>query len=66
MAVGPILFIIMICDLGRNILYSTVSTYADDMKNTAKIGNTNDSTNFQKELDNIVYPWAPSHNVFKW
>ena len=56
MAVGPILFIIMICYLGRNLLYSTVSTYADDMKNTAKIGNTNDSTNFQKELGNVVYP----------
>ena len=27
---GPILFIIMICNLGRNLLYSTVSKYADD------------------------------------
>ena len=53
----------MICDLGRNLLYSTVSKYADDTKNTTKIGNTDDSTNFQNELDNIVYPWTPN-NVF--
>ena len=60
---GPILFIIMICDLGRNLLYSAVSKYADDTKNIAKIGSTDDSTNFQKELDNIVYPWAPNNNM---
>ena len=47
---GPILFIIMICDLGRDLLYSAVSKYADDTKNTAKIGSTDDSKNFQKEL----------------
>ena len=63
MGVGPILFIIMICDLGRNLLYSIVSTYTDDMKNTTKIGNTDDSTNFQKELDNVVYPWALNNNM---
>ena len=56
----------MICDLGRNLLYSTVSTYADDMKNTAKIDKTDDSTHFQKEKDNVFYPWAPNNNVFKW
>ena len=60
---GPILFIIMICDLGRDLLYSIVSKYADDTKNVAKIGNTDDSTNFQKELNNVVYPWAPNNNM---
>ena len=53
----------MICNLGRILLYSTVFRHADDMKNTAKIGSTDDSTNFQKELDNIVYPWAPNNNM---
>ena len=53
----------MICDLGRDLLYSAVSKYADDTKNTAKIGSTDDSTKFQKELDNIVYPWAPKNNM---
>ena len=53
----------MIFNLGRNLLYSTVSKYADDTKNTSKIGNTDDSTNFQNELDNVVYPWAPNNNL---
>ena len=53
----------MICDLGRDLLYSTVSKYADDTKNTAKIGSTDDSTNFERGLDNIVYPWAPNNNM---
>ena len=60
---GPILFIIMIGDLGRDLLVSVTSKYADDTKNTAKIGNAEDSENFQKELDEIVYPWAPKNNM---
>ena len=60
---GPILFIIMICDLGKDLLISVTSKYADDTKNTAKIGNTDDSKNFQEELDEVVYPWAPNNNM---
>ena len=60
---GPILFIIMICDLGKDLLISVTSKYADDTKNTAKIGNTDDSKIFQKELDEMVYSWAPKNNM---
>ena len=60
---GPILFIIMISDLCKDLLVSVASKYADDTKNTAKIGNTNDSEHFQKELDEKVYPWAPENNM---
>merc|ERR1712121_55218 len=48
---GPILFIIMISDLRKDLLVSVLSKYADDTKNTAKIGNLNDSVNIQNELD---------------
>merc|ERR1712033_38958 len=54
---GPILFMIMIGDLGRDLLVSVTSKYADDTKNTAKIGNTDDSLKFQEELDEVVYSW---------
>ena len=47
MVLGPILFIIMICDLDRNLLNSAVSKYADNMKITANIGNTDDSHIFK-------------------
>merc|ERR1711874_864753 len=61
---GPILFIIMICDLCKDQLCSVISKCADDTKNTAKMGNTNDSEHFQKELDEMVYPWAPKNNMY--
>ena len=63
MVLGPILFIIMINDSCKDLLVSVASKYADDMKNTAKIGNTDDSEHFQKELDEKVYPWAPKNNM---
>ena len=63
MVLGPILFIIMICDLGKDLLRSITLKYADDTKNTAKVGNTEDAKNFQNELDEIVYPWAPRNNM---
>ena len=46
---GPILFIIMISDLGEDLHFSVASKYADDTKNTAKISNTDDSENFLKK-----------------
>merc|ERR1711874_746934 len=58
---GPILFIIMISDLCEDLLVSVVSKYADDTKNTAKIGNTDDLEHFQKELVEKVYLWAPKN-----
>merc|ERR1712082_144258 len=58
-----ILFIIMISDLCKDLLFLVASKYADDTKNTAKISNTDDSKYFQKELDEKVYPWAPKNNM---
>ena len=60
---GPILFIIMISDLGRELLHSTTSKYADDTKATARLANLVDAENFQNELDEKVYPWAPANNM---
>merc|ERR1711874_93835 len=50
-------------DLGKDLLFSVASKYADDTKNTAKISNTDDTKYFQKELDEKVYPWAPKNNM---
>merc|ERR1712179_152712 len=60
---GPILFIIVISNLGKELIYSVVSKYADDMKNIARISNLTDAEGFQYELDNIVYPWVPENNI---
>jgi len=50
---GPILFIIMVSDLGKELIYSVVSKYADDTKNIARISNLTDAECFQYELENI-------------
>merc|ERR1712055_641635 len=52
---GPILFIIMISDLGKELIYSTVSKYVDDSKNITKVSNQKDTENFQRELDEVIY-----------
>ena len=43
----------------QDLRESVASKYADDTKNTAKIGNLNDSVCFQRELDEILYPSVP-------
>merc|ERR1712002_68126 len=60
---GPILFIIMISDLCEDLEHSVASKYADNTKNTAKIGDKIDSVKFQEELNEKVYPWAPENNM---
>ena len=53
----------MISNLGKELIYSVVSKYADDTKNIARISNLTDAERFQYELENIVYPWAPENNM---
>ena len=51
------------CTLDKELIYSTVSKYADDTKNKAKVSNQKDTENFQRELDEVIYPWAPANNM---
>ena len=60
---GPILFIIMIDDLDSELLFSTASKYADDTRVSAKISSPDDAIRFQKELDDVIYPWGPLNNM---
>ena len=53
----------MISDLGRELIYSSVSKYADDTKNKTKVASLTDTENFQDELNEIIYPWAPTNNM---
>ena len=60
---GPILFVIMISDLDKSLTKSFASLFADDSKISAKISNHSDVLNFQKELDEIIYPWATTNKA---
>ena len=50
-------------DLDRNLLYSSATKYADDTKVTACVNDQHDYENFQMELRNTIYPWAPGNNM---
>ena len=50
-------------DLDKELIYSTISKYADDTKNKAKVSNQKDTENFQQELHEVIYPWAPTNNM---
>ena len=54
--IGPILFIIMISDLGTELKFSKTTKYADDTKASATIVSLNESIDFQKELLENIYP----------
>ena len=60
---GPVLFIIMIDDLDCDLIHSVASKYADDTRVTATISSLEDAVQFQNELENKVYPWAPANNM---
>jgi len=53
---GPILFIIIISDFGREVISILVSKYAADMKNTLRVSNLTGPENIQYELDKKVIP----------
>ena len=60
---GPILFIIMIADIDKNLVAAFASLFADDSRISAIIESLADSENFQGELKNIIYPWASSNKA---
>ena len=53
----------MIDDLDCNLIHSLASKYADDTRVTASISKPEDAIQFQNELDNKVYPWAPANKM---
>ena len=54
---GPLLFLILISDIDRNVLYSSLRSFADDSRMTKSIKSLADSSAFQQDL-NSVYDWA--------
>ena len=53
----------MIDDLDCDLIHSLASKYADDTRVTATISNPEDAMQFQTELNNKVYPWAPANKM---
>ena len=55
---GPILFLIMISDIDKDLQCSFISLFADDSRVSAPSDTQADSIRFQDELSNVIYPWA--------
>ena len=60
---GPLLFIIMIADINRDVVSSKLISFADDTRVYSQIADTEDCDSLQQDL-NAVYKWASDNNMF--
>ena len=59
---GPILFLIMINDLGKSVFDSFISMFADDTRVSKVIKEQDDEMKLQEDLDRI-YDWQTKNNM---
>ena len=60
---GPLLFLIMISDIDKDVSASKLVSFADDTILYPGVGDVTDCDNLQLDL-NAVYDWASSNNMF--
>ena len=60
---GPLLFIILMCDINSGITSSSMVSFADDTRLDYGISNVDDCAILQNDL-NYVYEWASDNNMF--
>ena len=59
---GPLLFLIMVVDINKDIKYSWLGSYADDTRLWTCIHDQIDQETLQRDL-NILYKWAEDNNM---
>ena len=60
---GPLLFIILMCDINSRITSSSMVSFADDTRFYYGISNVDDCAILQNDL-NCIYEWASGNNMF--
>ena len=60
---GPLLFLIMLADINKDISESNLISFADDTRIYSKINDVTDCGTLQQDL-NHVYDWASINNMF--
>ena len=60
---GPLLFLIMLADINKDISESNLISFADDTRIYTKIDDITDCNTLQHDL-NHVYDWASANNMF--
>ena len=59
---GPLLFLIMISDIDKDVSASKLVSFADDTRLYSGVGDVTDCDNLQLDL-NAVYDWASPNNM---
>ena len=59
----PLLFLIMLADINKDISKSNLISFADDTQIYTKIDDVTDCNTLQQDL-NHVYDWASANNMF--
>ena len=59
--IGPVLFIIMVSDIGVSLV-NKMSMYADDTRLFGQVKNEDDAKQMQEDL-NRIYAWAEKNNM---
>ena len=59
---GPLLFLIMINDIDRNIIHRNISIFADDTRISKQINNEEDVEALQEDLEKL-YSWATDNKM---
>ena len=59
---GPLLFLVLLSDISKDINHSSVVSFADDTRVFRQIIDINDCSLLQNDLDNI-YSWASVNNM---
>jgi len=60
---GPLLFIIMLADINKEITVSNLISFADDTRVYSKIDSVDDCDVLQSDL-NSIYKWAEHNNMY--
>ena len=60
--IGPLLFLILISDIDKNTMHSTVSSFADDTRVTKGLTNEIDAVDLQNDIFQI-YGWSEENNM---
>ena len=59
---GPLIFLILIGDIDKEVIHSSVKSFADDTRATKSVKSTEDVQQLQNDLDKI-YEWTAKNNM---
>ena len=59
---GPLLFLILVIDIDKDVLHTTFGSFADETRMWDTINATHQATDLQRDL-NVIYSWAETNNM---